>query len=462
MIAWFTLALAATSPGDRLGPMPIPAAPAPWAPPKPATARLSNGASAWIVPDASLPLVTLAVRVPGGARLDPPGKAGAGALASRLMTLGAGRLNREKFSEAVERLGIQLSAWVDDEDAVFWLSAHKRQLAAGIDLMAAGLLKPRFDEKEFAIERELLVAEVEQRDDDPRATAARTARWLWYGKDHPYGRPVEGSVESLRTLRTADLKAWHRSAWTATGAKVAMAGDVTEAEAVPLLNARLCDDWEGEPRTLTAVRGAPVHQDEPIYLVDKPGSAQTAFYLAFPGNTIKEWRPGPHAGAVVLGGTFTSRLNTLLREKKGYTYGVRAGLEQGRGAGHAFIRTQVRADATAAALSDILGELTSIRAGVTGEELQKARGAYRQDLVEQFETRSGVVAGLTDVHAAGLGPGELIDRLAAMMRLNGGLSADLRQWDRRAAVFVLVGDVATIQPQLQAAGHTRLEVIEAP
>lgn len=166
-------------------------------------------------------------------------------------------------------------------------------------------------------------------------------------------------------------------------------------------------------------------------------------------------------GTIALGGTFTSRLNALLREKKGYTYGVRAGLEQGRHLGATTIRTRIRADVTAPALGDLLGELESIRRGVDAAEVAKARGAFRQELVEAMGSVEGVAGSFAEYHAAGLGPNALAAELATISGVEpGAVAPAMATYDRARAVVVLVGDRKVIEAPLREAGFTELVVID--
>jgi predicted Zn-dependent peptidase len=207
-----------------------------------------------------------------------------------------------------------------------------------------------------------------------------------------------------------------------------------------------------------------VHEKEPIYIVDEPGSAQTGFYVSFPG--LRRGAPEEAAtelGTIVLGGTFTSRLNSLLREKRGYTYGVRAGLYSQRHGGTLTVRTRIRTDVTALALVDLVGELDRIREGITPAELVKAQGAARQDVVEALQTRSGAGGTYADYLAMGQSPTALGDELSALGTVTTeAVTPAMGAWAKERAVFVLVGDRAVIEPQLREKGFTELRVVTPP
>ena len=211
-----------------------------------------------------------------------------------------------------------------------------------------------------------------------------------------------------------------------------------------------------------AVIAAPLYTDRPVYVVDSPGAAQTMFYLEFPGRPAGDARlPALRTGTIALGGTFTSRLNALLREKRGYTYGVKARTLPRHGDGSVVVSSRIRTDVTGPALSDLLGELKSIQLGISEEELGKARGAYKQDQVEAMESVAGVASTFSTYQIGGFGPGQFAGDLVAMGKVTGdAVKAEMAAYDWKHALVVLVGDRAKIEPGLTAAGVTKIEVVE--
>lgn len=449
---------------DPLATQPVVAASPSFTPPVPTAGELSNGATVWTIANPALPLVSFEIRVPGGSMLDSVGKEGTAALGARMLTQGAGKLDSTSFAATVERLGIAIESSVTEDDAIIHGSCTKEVLPQALDLVADMVLRPTFAKADFTRERDLAISGIQENLDEPGYVAARTAASLWWGKDHPYGRPSDGTIGGLKKLSTKDLQAWHKAAWGAAGASIVVAGAVTQEEITALLEPRLGAPWKATDRPEARFAPAPAHTDAPIYLVDKPNSAQTGFYLVFPGVREGDALLQPiRAGSIVFGGTFTSRLNGLLREKRGYTYGVRAAPEPLRQGGTLLIRTRIRADVTAPALADILAELDNIRKGITPDELAKAQGAYKQDLVEAMETRDGIASTFAEVAASG----RPTDTLGSLLTSMNGITTEavapaMANWDRSKSVFVLVGDRAKIEPALKEAGQTRIEIVSPP
>ncbi len=448
---------------DRLGPIPTAGVEVAFTLPIPIETKLSNGVSVWTIPNGTLPIVTVDIVVPGGTALDPVGKEGTAALAATLMTKGAGKRDATAFAEEVERLGVELESSVDTESAHVTLSCNRDVLSAALDLAADAILRPSFTAGDFAREQDLALADLESSYDEPAWLAERTAMSLWFGLAHPYGRPDDGTLAGLKKTVNTDVKAWWKRAWNASAATVTLSGAITAEDATSLLEARL-GAWKATTSGLVAVPPAPAHADAPYYLVDKPGSAQTAFYIAFPGVAFGDMHGAPlRTGAIALGGTFTSRLNHLLREVRGYTYGVKAGLVEFHHGGISVVRSRIRTDVTAPALTDLLAEFERAHAGIDDAESLKARGSYRQDVVQEMETRAGTTSTFSAYHAEGMPISALSADMAAMRAVTtADVTPALAAFDRKKAVVVLVGDRAVIEPALRAAGYANIEVVTAP
>ena len=202
-----------------------------------------------------------------------------------------------------------------------------------------------------------------------------------------------------------------------------------------------------------------------MYLVDRPGSAQTVLVV---GNvSITERDPGyfPLLSAnEVLGGSFSSRLMQDLREKKGYTYGVRSRLAADVQAGAFIVTTQVRTEVTGAALKDLLGELERIRAeAVKPEELSRAKSFLAGSFTRRLEKQDGVADALTHALLHQL-PDDFLDRYVSQVQAvtaEEALAAvrqDVR--DAAGAVIIAVGDGAKIGEELKAFSAQPVQLLD--
>lgn len=444
---------------DPLGPLP-PIPPAqPWAPPTPTVTALANGAPVWTVPSPGLPLVSVVLTVPGGSSKDPGAKEGVAWLSDRMMRQGAGSLDATAFAERVDRLGLQLDVSTDRASSSIFLSCRRESLESGLDLMADMMLRPTYAAKDFQREKDLAIADLTAGQDDLPSVASKLAWRQWFGPAHPYGKPPEGTVAGMKAVVLKDLKAYHQDVWTG-GFQFTVAGALSAQEATALLDRRF-GAAARRPTVAPPVPPVAPRTDTRVVLVDKPGSAQTMFYWMFPGVPLGSADlPATRAGTIALGGTFTSRLNHLLREEKGYTYGAAARVNALPGGGALVVYSRIRTDATADAMKDFLSEFGRIGGGVNAEELGKARGAFRQDQVEAMESRGGVAATFAGYQAAGLGPAALGTDLSAMERVDlDAVKAQMGRYAAAGGLLVLVGDRAKIEEPLKAVGVGPFQVM---
>jgi zinc protease len=448
-------------PVDPLAERPAIGAATPWSVPVPEADALPNGASLWVMRQPSLPLVSVVLTVPAGSAADTPKGAGVQWLTDRMLTQGAAGRDAAAFAAAVETLGATIDVSTGRTTSSIQLTVRRENLGAALDLMRDMVVAPSFDGKVAKRERSLAISSLVVDREDPVTVATRLAWARWYGDGHPYANPTDGTEAGLRKAGKGALRKRWTQTWHATGASFTVAGDITRDEAKALLAERF-GAWEARPRAERVVAPPPAHGNAPVVLVDNPGAAQTMFMLVFPGPALGAPESAPaRVGTIVLGGTFTSRLNALLREKRGYTYGVRARTEALPGAGALVVSTRIRTDATGAAMKDLLAELQSIRAGITPAELTKATAAYRQDLVETMETRAGVAGTFAAWQSAGKGPDALTKELQATEAVTlESVTAAMAAYDPAKAVIVLVGDRARIQTELANAGAGPIEVAQ--
>ncbi|MGH2468198.1 MAG: M16 family metallopeptidase, partial [Candidatus Limnocylindrales bacterium] len=199
-----------------------------------------------------------------------------------------------------------------------------------------------------------------------------------------------------------------------------------------------------------------------VVLVDRPGSAQSEVRVGHVG--LPRRIPDYHAVAVLqtlLGGLFNSRLQRLLREERGYTYGIGAGFAFRRGAGPFAVRTAVQTEVTAPALRDILDVLDGLTATPpTAEEVRAARDYLVGVFPLRFEEADRVAGAVGELVALGLPDDELDRYRPAVTAVSAADVARASGHIRPAeAAIVIVGDAGRIRSGLEGAGFGPLEVV---
>ncbi|WBV43632.1 pitrilysin family protein [Pseudoroseomonas cervicalis] len=284
-----------------------------------------GGFTAWLAEDHSVPVVSLAWSWPGGAALDPAGQEGASALAAGLLTEGAGELDALAFADALRDEGIGLDFGADRDSFSGSLRALAPALPEAVRLARLAMTAPRLAEPDVARLRARAIARARQSLEGPRGRAAR-AFWAEAYPDHPAGRPAGGTEESLAALTVEQLRAaLARPLHRGPGLLIAASGAIDAAGLARLL-----------PELFGALPEGAVPAAPPLPEFRRFGTQVVP--VAAPQSTIlfgqqgipvtdPEWETAQIVLRILSGGGFTARLTRSIREARGLTYGISAGLD---------------------------------------------------------------------------------------------------------------------------------------
>jgi len=415
---------------------------------------LDNGLRVVLVRRDALPLVSLAFQFRGGASAHPAERAGLAGLAADMIDEGTARRSALQIAEAIDHIGARLSSMAGYDVSTVRLTTLRSHLPEALDVVADIIMNPTFPEAELERVRAERVARVIQRSDQPAALADDAFARVLYGEGHPYGAPLLGTTESLSSLTVDELRAYHLARYAPGQATLVAVGDV-EREGLDSLLAEAFSGWSGsgeDPPTLPEARSA--EKGLAIFIVDKPRAVQSEIRI---GRVARAWSSeGYHELQVtntILGGSFTSRLNTTLREEKGYTYGAYSAFDQRRGRGPFEAGAAVATPVTDSAVVDFVQEIDGVAAGsVPEDELSRARNYLARRLPQRFESVDDVVGRLGELVAYGAP----LDFYATYVDSVLAVGADRVQATARAEldtgsmVIVIAGDRSVIEAPLRA------------
>ena len=209
----------------------------------------------------------------------------------------------------------------------------------------------------------------------------------------------------------------------------------------------------------------PAREKTTIYLVDRPGAAQSVVSLGHPGPPRNT--PDYYALQVMntmLGGMFQSRLNANIREEKGYSYGVGSGFDYGKGPGAFGAGGDIVSDKTDAALVEFIKELRGILGDrpITDEELQVAKESLIQRLPSMFASVSSINNALTTIWAQGLPDDyyEQYTKAIAAVTKDDALRVARKHIDLDHLAIVIVGDRSSIEGPLKATGIAPIKTLD--
>ncbi len=279
---------------------------------------------AWLVEDHSNPMIAVSIAFLGGAALDPSGKEGVARMTASVLDEGSGDMDSQAFQLKLEDLSItlQFDAGRDTFGGTLQtLTANRDEAFA---LLKQALTAPRFDPEPVARMRSQLQALLRRQAENPGSIANKRFFSTVF-PDHPYGRPVGGTEQSIAAITVDDMRNFVAERLTRDNLVIGVAGDITPEELASLLQSTFAELPEkaapnGVPNTEAAVAPA-------IVVVEQP-ARQSA--IVFGQRGLKRDNPEYYAATVMNrilgGGSFTSRLYQEVRDKRSLAYSVRSSL----------------------------------------------------------------------------------------------------------------------------------------
>jgi zinc protease len=278
-----------------------------------------GGIEAWVVHE-SAPLIAVDFAFVGGADQDPPDKPGVASLAASLWDDGAGDLDAKAFHSKLENKSIGLSFGAGRDHVRGSLRTLTVNRDEAFDYLRLALTAPRFDTDAVERARAQLVSRLQRQSTSPNDIASRIW-WQAAFPNHPYGRPVTGTPDSIARISIEDLKSYTRRVLARGKLKVAIVGDIDAADVGALLD-RTFGALPAEPE-LTPVPDVVMQGlgRRIVVPMDVPQAVVT-FGTRGIGRRDPDFMAAYIVNHILGGGAFSSRLYQEVREKRGLAYGV--------------------------------------------------------------------------------------------------------------------------------------------
>jgi predicted Zn-dependent peptidase len=434
------------------------------APPSPVVRKLANGLTVMYVRRTEIPAVNATLVVNGAGNTDDPSDLpGLASFTASMLDEGAGGRDALQLADALETLGANLTATSAWDAAQLNLYALRGNFPQALRLMADVAARPDFPEREVSRLREERLVALSRSRDEAGAIANNAFPALVYGAQHPYGRFA--TTEATRRLDRARVQAFHASRYRPENSTLILVGDVDPDAMQPVVQSAL-GAWRatGAAAAPMAALPTPAIARSVVYLVDKPGAAQSEIRIGHPG--VARNSPDYYALQVlntIVGGSFTSRLNTNLREVKGWSYGARSSYALRHAAGPFTAQAAVVTAKTDSAVVEFMRELNRIRAEpVSAEELDKAKRYLALGFPQTVETNPQVAGQLAFLVPYGIQPSFLSTYTQRIMAVT---ADDVRRVANQYvrpdnAVIVVVGDRSQVEAGLRAVNVAPVEIRE--
>jgi len=424
---------------------------------------LANGLKVWIVPSHKVPLAHAQLAFKAGTGIDPTGKFGLSSLTADMLDEGAGTRSALEVADAIDFLGADLSTRTTDDASFIDLHVPSARLADALPIMADVVMHPTFAAGDLdRLRKERLTSLIEAQDDPEQLVQLAFPRLL-FGPTARYGTSGIGTASTIQSFTPDDLKKFHSTYYVPGNALLVVTGDVTADTLVPQLE-QTFHGWTGTPPTMTPPAVPASSAARKIYLVDKPGAAQSQIRIGSIGvaRSTPDYFP-LRVLNTILGGSFSSRLNANLREQHGYAYGAFSTFDMRLAPGPFYASAGVQTDKTSEALHEFFVELTRIREPIPDGELKRAANFLSLLLPRNFETTQGVATSMSQLFVYSL-PDDFYTTYAD--RVRAVTAADVKRVADKYIVpdkltVVIVGDRKTIEPGIRALNLGPLTVVEA-
>ena len=409
-------------------------------------ARAPNGMRTVAVRRPQVPLVQLRLQIPlGDVRVRDITTL---RLLPKMLLAGTGARSGSEMAAAIQRIGASLDTWADPDHLSIAASAPREHLTDILELVGDVVANPSFPAGEVVGERERVAQEILQEAADPVSVATRALMAVLF-PGHAYADPLPG-ITTVRRASRATLRTFHDARVLPGAASLVVVGDVDPSEAVEAVR-RTLGTWSAgtsAPGADALEAPATPRKERGILVVHRPGAVQSNLRIG--ARCAGRHDPAFPALALAMtafGGSFTSRLVTNLRERNGYTYSPRAGVDEHRRAAAVTVRAEVATEVTARALAEVRYELARMAtAPVTPEELESSRRYVTGVAAMSSSTQAGLADVLASLVGNDLDPPYLEDFIDALSRVDSEAVSQVaaRSLAPASMTTVVVGDADVV------------------
>jgi zinc protease len=412
--------------------------------------KLSNGLEVWMVEQKELPIVSMNLVFKTGQVNEPAERTGVAGMTASLLDDGTAKRSAAEIANQLQGLGANVGAGSGWDSTNVTLSTLTKNMDAALGIYADIIQNPAFPASEFEALRNRQLIGLRQQKANPNAIANVAFNKVLYG-DHPYGRDTNEA--SLRAITRDDIVNYYQQTYAPNNGTLIVVGSFDKAALKSKLESAFAGWKQGEVST-ASVPAARQLERPGIYLVDRPGSAQSVVSIGQVG--VDRMNPDFHAIQVmnaILGGGITSRISMNLREDKGYTYGANSGFVYRRGAGPFRAGGDIQTSVTKEAVIEFMKELKGIQGEipVTQRELEYNKQSIIRRFPAGFETNFAISNQLSNLVVYGLPDTYFNDYIAKVnaVTLDDVNRVAKKYLDPDKMAIVIVGDRKVIEPGLK-------------
>jgi len=408
-------------------------------------AELKNGIKVFGIINSELPLATMNIVIDGGSGHDDLAKPGVASLTASVLPLGTKNKTPEQLEEEIELLGSEITVYSGREEITMAASMLSRNFEKTAQLMKEIILEPRWDTTEFRLARIRTKNNLIQSEARPGSVASNGFYRLIYGDKNIFGYNQSGTKETIDNITIDDLKTYYENNFSPSSVRILISGNISKEKALAILNP-LAEQWKAKDIIQKSWPQPAEPEKSIIYFIDIPGSRQSVVYAGYP--CISRSDPDYVKIDFInyrLGGAFTSILNQILREEKGYTYGASSYLPEMRSIAPFTVSTSVRSDATFETVKIIKEEMEKYGKNLSDTDLTFIKNCMIRSNALRFETNNAL-AGMLSTMAKYNFPVDYIkneENTIRNMTLEESREIAARYIRPDKMYYLIVGDAAT-------------------
>jgi len=416
--------------------------------------KLANGIKVLGIEQNELPLIRYTITISGGQYLDKIEKPGVANLVTSVMSEGTKNKTPEQLEEEIEKLGASINMYTNRENTFITVNTLARNYEKTIAIVEEMLLEPRWDEEEFVLAKESEINNLKRQKADPNSLARNTLNKLVYGENHIFAIDLSGTEESVSSITMDDLKAYYEANFSPSISTMSIAGNITKEQVEKSL-VSLTSKWQAKEVTFPEYQLPAKPEKSEIYFVDVPGAKQSVINIGAPALSRQDVDYFPaFVMNYQLGGSFNGKVNIVLREEKGFTYGARTGFTAYKIPGYFSASSSVRSTATLESVNIFKSLMEGYREGITPEDLEFTKNALIKSYLRQFETLGALINMLQDINVYGL-PVDYVkneENIIKNMTLDSHKEMAQKYITPDRMFYVIAGDAATQAKELKKVG----------
>ncbi|MGA4507246.1 M16 family metallopeptidase [Propionibacteriaceae bacterium G1746] len=429
-----------------------------WRFPLPEVVTLSNGLTVWLFNLPGQHVAALDLMMPIALDAEPRALEGLAGLTLHTSDEGTVPHPDGRISELLENVGAAYDGRTANTHTFATLDVPTTRFAEALPLFAEILAQPELSDESVERHKALRVAEIEQALVSGAHTANMATRALRWQAGTRASRMLGGSRETVAALTPDDVRGWHAGHWGPDASTVVVAGDFVGQDPLALLEATL-GQWQvaTAPRVASSEdQFAELPSTRVVRLVDRPGAVQIDLRIAGVGvdRHDPDWA-ALQVASVAVGGSFLSRLNKVLREELGYTYGIHLAATPQASGGVWAVSANVRNDVAVDALDQTLKLLDLSANPLTQAEVDDAINQVVGLAPLRYDTAEAIVGQATTLATAGVDADQVNRHHAALRQVSAeqATAAHQRIIGAERGHVVVVGDAAQLAGPLQQAGY---------